>query len=112
ATMTFDSIALPSAIAWPAAGASVGGGSRVSISGTAGDAGGVVAGVEVSVDGGTSWHSATGGSSWTYSWVPGALGQVTIKSRAIDDSGNIEAAGAGINVTVAASDCPCPSLSK
>src|SRR5207248_8906700 len=54
----FDTIAPSSAIASPAAGASVGSGSRVSISGTAGDTGGVVAGVEVSVDGGTSWRSA------------------------------------------------------
>ena len=34
-----------------------------------GHRGGVVAGVEVSTDGGTTWHPATGTTSWTYSWV-------------------------------------------
>ena len=40
------------------------------ISGTASDTGGgVVAGVEVSTDGGTTWHPATGTTSWTYTWT-------------------------------------------
>ena len=34
--------------------------------------GGVVGGVEVSVDGGTTWHPATGRASWTYTWTPAA----------------------------------------
>ena len=38
--------------------------------GTASDAGGgVVAGVEVSTDGGTTWHPATGTTNWTYTWI-------------------------------------------
>ena len=41
---------------------------RVTISGTATDAGGQVAGVEVSTDGGSTWHPATGTTSWSYSW--------------------------------------------
>ena len=34
----------------------------------------LVAGVEVSVDGGTTWHAAQGTSAWTYEWSPGAPG--------------------------------------
>ena len=63
--------------------------------------GGVVGGVEVSVDGGATWHPASGRASWTYAWtVPGAPGSVTIRSRAADDSGNLETPSAGITVTV------------
>ena len=43
---------------------------RSPITGTATDTGGgVVGGVEVSVDGGT-WHPATGRENWSYSWIP------------------------------------------
>ena len=45
---------------------------RSAISGTATDTGGgVVGGVEVSTDGGTTWHPATGRGTWTYTWTPG-----------------------------------------
>ena len=51
----------------PDAGHDVADGSSVTITGTATDAGGgVVAGVEVSTDGGTTWHPATGTTNWTY----------------------------------------------
>ena len=71
------------------------------ISGTASDTGGVVGGVEVSVDGGTTWHPANGRSSWTKSLtVPNSNGQITIKSRAVDDSLNLETTAAGIIVNV------------
>ena len=73
----------------------------MTISGTATDTGGgVVGGVEVSVDGGTTWHPASGRANWSYTWTPGATGSATIKSRAADDSGNLEIAGAGVTVTV------------
>ena len=43
----------------------------VTITGTATDAGGgVVGGVEVSVDGGATWHPAAGRATWTYTWTP------------------------------------------
>ena len=43
------------------------------VTGTAADVGGVVAAVEVSTDGGKTWHPATGTTSWTYAWnVDGA----------------------------------------
>ena len=66
------------------------------VTGTASDSGGgVVAGVEVSVDSGRSWHPADGTSEWRYRWSassPPAAG--TIRSRAVDDSGNLEPTGA------------------
>ena len=87
-------------------------GQAVTITGTATDTGGgVVGGVEVSVDGGTTWHPASGRASWSYSWTPSASGSVTIKSRAVDDSGNLETPGAGVTVTVgSATRTPCTAL--
>jgi hypothetical protein len=107
ASASTDIAAPSSSISSPSAGASLPAGSAVTISGTAADSGGVVGGVEVSTDGGTTWHPATGRGSWTYTWTPSAAGAVTIKSRAVDDSGNIETPGAGVSVTVGARTCPC-----
>ncbi len=84
--------------------ANVSDGALMTLSGTASDAGGgVVAGVEVSTDGGTTWHRATGTTSWSYSWTAHGHPGV-IRTRAIDDSANIEAAGPGTLVNVG---CPC-----
>ena len=78
------------------------------ISGTATDTGGgVVGGVEVSVDGGATWHPATGRGSWTYQWSPTSAGPVTIRVRAVDDSGNLQATPTEVSVTVGATVCPC-----
>ena len=71
-------------------------GTPVTVSGTAADAGGGrVGGVEVSVDGGASWHPATGRESWSFTWTPTASGQVTVRSRAADDSGTWRAGSPG-----------------
>jgi hypothetical protein len=78
----------------------------LTISGTATDVGGVVAGVEVSTDGGTTWHPATGTSSWSYTWTPTASGPATIEARATDDSVNTSAP-VTVKVTVQARGCPC-----
>lgn len=86
---------------------SVQAGSPVTISGTASDTGGVVGGVEVSVDGGTTWHPTAGRANWSYTWTPQATGSVIITSRAIDDSGNLETSGATTTVTVGERSCPC-----
>ena len=52
--------------------------------------GGRVGAVEVSTDGGASWHPAEGRESWTYSWVPPVPGApVTVLTRAADDSANL-----------------------
>jgi hypothetical protein len=97
----------------PTSGSSVTVGSSVTISGTAADqGGGVVGGIEVSVDGGTTWHPANGRESWTYTWTPRQVGSVTVKSRAVDDSANLETPGAGISVTVNAQTCPCSDWSS
>jgi hypothetical protein len=77
----------------PAHGAQVQNGLPVTITGTASDAGGVVAGVEISVDGGATWRNATGRTSWSFSWTPVALGATTVLSRGFDDTGNMETAG-------------------
>jgi hypothetical protein len=95
-----DTTAPHSVIALPENGASIPQGHSVIVSGTAADAEGVVAAVEVSVDGGTTWHPATGDKNWTFSWRPQTNGAVTILSRAVDDSGNLETPGPGIGVTV------------
>lgn len=87
----------------PAAGASVPAGSSITVSGTASDVGGRVAGVEVSLDGGTSWHPATGTTSWSYTGIQSGSGAATIKARAIDDSANFSAAGVSVSVTVTGS---------
>jgi hypothetical protein len=97
-----------SQIVYPTSGTTVSTGAAVTISGTATDTAGVVAGVEVSLDGGNTWHPANGRSSWTYDWNPTALGPATIQSRAVDDSGNLEQPSSGVVViTVAPPDCPC-----
>src|SRR5262249_29964747 len=82
-------------------------GTPSTLAGTAADAGGgVLAGVEVSIDGGP-WHPAGGRSSWSFNWLPTRSGSINIRSRAVDDSGNIETPSAGVTVTVAPRTCPC-----
>ena len=81
----------------------------VVITGTAVDTGGgTIAVVEVSTDGGATWHRADGFENWTYNWVPLAGGTYKIESRAVDDSVNLEKPGPGISVSVAAA--PTTSL--
>ncbi|MFP5388842.1 MAG: N,N-dimethylformamidase beta subunit family domain-containing protein, partial [Thermoleophilia bacterium] len=93
------------AVSSPAAGASLTDGKTTTISGTASDSGGgIVAAVEVSTDGGSTWHTASGTSSWTYAWKIHGSPSTTIQARAVDDSGNIGAPGAGTAVNVS---CPC-----
>ena len=99
-----DTTAPNSTISSPTAGAAITDGSTVTISGTASDAGGQVAGIEVSTDGGSIWHPATGTTSWSYSWNAHGSPTSTIMSRAIDDSGNVESSSPSITVNVG---CPC-----
>lgn len=90
----------------PALGTTVPALRPVTITGTASDAGGVVARVEVSTDGGTTWNATTGLTSWSYSWTPTATGTPQIKVRAVDDSSNIGSA-ATVPITVGPQQCPC-----
>ena len=106
-----DRTAPTSTIASPASNATVQDGDTVTISGSATDAGGgVVAGVEVSTDGGQTWHPATvtGAAaqtvSWTYSWIAHGNPTATLETRSVDDSGNLEAASDRTPVNV---QCPC-----
>ena len=112
AAPTTDLAAPTSVITSPAGGFIIQSGSTpVTITGTASDAGGVVGGIEVSVDNGLTWRRADGRGSWTYSWVPSTPGQITIKSRAADDSLNLETPGAGITVTVVSDQSTAPQIS-
>ncbi|MBP2447963.1 VCBS repeat-containing protein [Rhizobium leguminosarum] len=98
ATASSDHVAPTSVITVPA---TVAANSTVTISGTAADTGGgVIASVEVSTDNGASWHPATGDENWTYTWTPAIAGTYTIRSRAVDDSINLETPSAGRTVTV------------
>jgi hypothetical protein len=111
ATASTDTTAPTSAMTAPAAGANLPVNAAVTITGTAIDTGGVVGGVEVSVDGGTTWRRATGRASWTYSWTPTAAGSYTLRSRAADDSGNLELPSVGRIVTVGtATDTTPPAI--
>lgn len=109
ATASTDKTPPTSTITGPSPGATVQVGRAVTISGTALDAGGgVVAGVEVSTDGGTTWHPATGTTSWSYIWYPGTPGATTIESRSVDDSGNLETPTSTVTVS---GQCPCDLFS-
>jgi hypothetical protein len=109
ATPSADATAPSSTITSPAANSSIAPGTQVNVTGAAADTGGgVVGGVEVSTDGGTTWHRATGRGTWTYTWAAGSSGNFTIKSRAADDSGNLETPSAGIAVTVGTGNQTCP----
>ena len=103
ATASTDTTKPISTVTSPTAGSSIPSGQAVTISGTASDTGGVVGGVEVSTDGGATWRPATGRSNWSYNWTPQSSGAYTIKSRAVDDTLNMETPGAGITVNVGAS---------
>jgi Domain of unknown function (DUF4082)/Fibronectin type III domain len=64
----------------------------------------VVAGVEVSTDGGESWHPASGTTGWSYEWRASGNPSATIRARAVDDSGNLGAPSSAVSVDVS---CPC-----
>jgi len=113
AIASIDTSAPTTTFTVPSEGATYNTGQPVSVTGTAADVGGVVGGVEVSVDG-TTWHPAvpTGAdrsySTWSYAWTPSVLGAVTVRARAADDSAN-RGANATVPVTVTYS-CPCSIL--
>ena len=88
----------------PAAGEHLAQGSLVTVRGTASDVGGAVAGVEVSVDGGASFHPADGTTTWTYTGIltgngarrgPGASDRRLARTLRADDSIAVD------------SPCPC-----
>lgn len=111
ATESTDTTPPTSTITSPTAGIVIPNGSTVTITGTATEnTGGVVAGVEISTDGGGSWHPVTTMSAaaptvnWTYTWAAAGSGPVTIETRATNDGGYIETPSDGVTVTL---NCPC-----
>ncbi len=100
ATQSTDASAPVSNITYPVDGSTVLSGTPLLISSTATDTGGVVAGIEISVDGGTSWQRVNRAENWSYSWTPSVLGSTTIRSRAVDDSGNLEVFSPPITVNI------------
>ncbi|HTZ45177.1 MAG TPA: DUF4082 domain-containing protein [Jatrophihabitans sp.] len=103
ATASTDTTAPTVTITSPASKAAIANGAAVTVTGTAADTGGVVAGVAVSLDGGTSWHPATGTASWSYTGVLHGNAALNIEARATDDSANTSAP-VTVGVTTA---CPC-----
>ena len=100
ATKSTDTTPPTSLVTAPTAGAILPVGQGVIIQGTASDTNGAVGGVEVSTDNGQTWNPATGRSAWIFGWTPTQSGTYTIRSRAADDSGNLEQPAPGITVTV------------
>ena len=85
-------------------------GKQTTIMGTATDSGGgVVGAVEVSVDGGQSWHPANGRETWSYTWTPSSLsGSATVMVRASDDSANLQTTPTSVIFTLTGGpECPC-----
>jgi hypothetical protein len=111
ATASGDHDAPTSTVGSPSSGQVVAQGVATTISGTASDTGGgVVGGVEVSVDDGATWHPAIGRADWRFTWTPQNAGPATIRSRAVDDSGNLGSPSEGVPVVVGAASpavCPC-----
>lgn len=95
-----DLTAATAVITAPAAGTSIQNGATVDVTGTASDVGGSVAGVEVSTDGGESWHPASGTTNWSYRYVQHGRGASDIRVRAIDDSANIPAQPASVATSI------------
>ncbi len=76
-------------------------GEAVAFTGSAADlGGGEVAKVEISADGGTTWHTADGTANWTYCWKAKGVGRHTFLARAVDDSLNIQRKAASIVINV------------
>lgn len=91
ASASQDVVAPTASISWPAPGDVATIYREVVIAGNASDeGGGLPAGIEVSLDGGTRWVLADGISPWTYRFRPLRQGTVMVLARAIDDSGHIQ----------------------
>ncbi len=111
ASKSTDTVAPAATITSPAGGAQIG--APLTVTGTASDGGGgKVAAVEVTTDGGATWHPASGRNSWTYFWAPDTLGPTSLRSRAVDDSGNIGAASPPLSVSVTGASVSFNDLSN
>ena len=91
ATASADTVAPTATIGTPSP-STLAAATPITFTGTVTDTGGQVAGVEVSTDGGTTWHYASwvaGSSTWTYQYTAGHSGTVALAVRAVDDSANL-----------------------
>jgi hypothetical protein len=100
ATASTDTTAPTTTISSPAAETTITRGSPVTLQGTAADVGGLVASVEVSTDGGATWHMATGTTSWSYTFTAAGPDSFTVLVRGIDDSANVGQAPASRQFTL------------
>lgn len=89
ATRSTDTVGPTVAVTTPVPGQAVSNGATVTATGTASDAAGRVAAIEVSSDGGQNWRRASGTSSWSYTFVQTGEGTTPLMVRAVDDSANI-----------------------
>ncbi|GAB3041709.1 hypothetical protein GCM10027052_24420 [Parafrigoribacterium mesophilum] len=113
-----DDTAPTTTINTPTTGTTVTNGSEVTVTGTASDAEGQVAGVELSTDGGTTWHAAAGTADWEYKYFQEGIGARSVQARAIDDSGNFSANPESLTLNVTgpfsvfgAQPAPTPAVS-
>lgn len=90
----------------PADGSSFPLGATVTVSGTASDVGGVVAGVEISLDSGLSWRPLTGKQAWSSVLTLLKGGPNQIQVRAVDDSSNV-GTPASITMNAGPRQLPC-----
>jgi uncharacterized repeat protein (TIGR01451 family) len=97
-TATTDALPAASAISDPQDGQIISD-TEYLIGGVAADAVSGVHHVSVSFDGGP-WKAAAGQEEWTYSWEGLSDGEHSLRSRAVDKVGHVEAPGPGITVTV------------
>ena len=102
-TPSTDTVAPTVTVVAPSPGQNLSEGSLLTVSGSASDVGGRVAGVEVSVDGGASFHPAEGTDTWTYTGLLSGNGPGAVQVRATDDSVRTSAP---VKVAVSSS-CPC-----
>lgn len=107
-SQTADHTAPTSTITSPTTNGTVTQGQVVTITGTASDVGGIVAGVNISTDGGASWHPTTGTTNWSYNWTVTGIGTQQIQVRAIDSSVNLQTTLTTLSVT--ANPSPYTSL--
>lgn len=115
ATASTDVAAPVCVITFPANGGTAAANNPITVSGTASDVQGIVAAVEVSLDGGSTWKTASGTTNWSFTFTPSTPGPLTIKAHAVDDSCNIGLTGTvpsanAITITITepvAPICPC-----